>query len=83
MLRNIFKEIVLIRKELQDIKLILKFQFLRNYETERKKIGDEIVISRNILPDPLEELRKEECTLQQYRKKGKRDPVVVRRKLNR
>lgn len=83
MLRNIFKEIVLIRKELQDIKLILKFQFLRNYETERKKIGDEIVISRNILPDPLEELRKEECTLQQYRKKGKCDPVVVRRKLNR
>ncbi|MCI8992273.1 MAG: hypothetical protein HFG80_06030 [Eubacterium sp.] len=70
MLKKILKELIEIRKELQDIKLILKFHCLRgNYRTEHERVDGKLVVkSRRILPDPLEELRKEEHILQQYRK---------------
>lgn len=71
MLKKCLKELGAIRKELQDIKLILKFHCLgSNYRTKRERVDGKMVVkSRRILPDPLEELRKEERTLQQYRKK--------------
>lgn len=78
---RILKELIAIKKELQDIKLILKFQFLSNYKTTKEVIDGEMVTTRRILPDPLEELRKEEYILQQSRKSGVYNPVVVRRKL--
>lgn len=70
MVKNILEELVAIRKELQDIKLILKFRYLGNgIRIEHEKVDGKLVVkSQNILPDPLEELRKEEYTLQQYRK---------------
>ncbi len=69
MLKKILRELTAIRKELQDIKLILKFRCLRsNYEVDAERVGGKRVIKgRRILSDPLEELRKEERTLQQYR----------------
>ena len=70
MLNKILKELVAIKKELQDIKLILKFHFLgSNYRTEVKRVnGKRVVKGHRILPDPLEDLRKEEHILQQFRK---------------
>ena len=65
MFKTIVDELIAIKKELQDIKLILKFHFLSNYKTERVKMDGETIINRYILPDPLEELRKEEHILQQ------------------
>lgn len=82
MLRKILKELMEIRKELQDIKLILKFQFLSNYKTESEVIDGERILTRSILPDPLEALRKEEYILQEHRN-GECDLVVSRRKLSR
>ena len=67
MFKTIVDELIAIKKELQDIKLILKFHFLSNYKTERVKMDGETIINRYILPDPLEELRKEEHILQQSR----------------
>ncbi len=72
MIKDILKELIQIRKELQDIKLILKFKCLYNYEIERKKVNGETIRIRHIRPDPLEELRKEERTLQQCRRNGYR-----------
>ena len=57
MFKTIVDELIAIKKELQDIKLILKFHFLSNYKTERVKMDGETIINRYILPDPLEELR--------------------------
>lgn len=82
MLKKILKELVEIKRELQDIKLILKFQFLSNYKTESEIINGERFMTRSILPDPLEALRKEEDTLQERRAEGL-DLVVHRQKLNR
>ena len=81
MLKKILKELVKIRKELQDIKLILKFQFLQNYKTESVRNDKETIIYRHILPDPLEELRKEEYTLRQSRKNGDYGPFELHRRL--
>lgn len=69
MLKKILGELVAIRKELQDIKLILKFHCLGSgYRTEYERVnGKRVFKGRRILPDPLEELHKEECILQQYR----------------
>lgn len=69
MLKRVLAELVEIKKELQDIKLILKYSSLGNgVRLEHEKVDGKLVLkSRNILPDPLEELRKEECTLQKLR----------------
>lgn len=77
---NILKELITIRKELQDIKLILKSQFLSDVKSERIKTDGGTVLIHNILPDPLKELRKEEDILQQHRKNGIRSYVVGHRK---
>lgn len=83
MLKNVLQELIAIRKELQDIKLILKFHLLRNYKTESEIVDGERIVIRTVLPDPLEELHKEENTLQQCRKNGECSSVVSRRKLSR
>ncbi len=70
MLKKILQELVAIKKELRDIKLILKFRFLDNYKKDTEVIGDELVITRRILSDPLEELRKEDDTLRQHQMSG-------------
>ena len=38
MFKTIVDELIAIKKELQDIKLILKFHFLSNYKTNRRCI---------------------------------------------
>lgn len=69
MLKDILKELIAIRKELQDIKLILKFRCLGNgVRVEHERVDGKLTLkNRRILPDPLEELRKEEYILQQCR----------------
>ena len=69
MLKDILKELIAIRKELQDIKLILKFHCLgKGVRAEHERVDGKLALkNRRILPDPLEELRKEEHILQQYR----------------
>lgn len=69
MIKKILQELVAIRKELQDIKLILKFHCLGSgHQVERERVdGKRVIKGHRILPDPLKELRKEEYTLQQYR----------------
>lgn len=80
MFKTIVDELIAIKKELQDIKLILKFRFLSNYKTERVKMDGETIINRYILPDPLEELRKEEHILQQSRLNGELGPEILHRR---
>ncbi len=81
MLKKILQELIAIRKELQDIKLILKFQCLPNYRTERSLVDGKRVRTRYVLPDPLEALRKEERTLQEHRRKGNHGPFDPDKKI--
>lgn len=66
MFKTIVDELIAIKKELQDIKLILKFHFLSNYKTERVKMDGETIINRYIL--------------QQSRLNGELGPEILHRR---
>lgn len=57
---KILEELTLMRKELQNIRVILQYEFAPSYiaERERDANGRTINVTRTILEDPLEYLRK-------------------------
>ncbi len=55
---RILRELIEIRKELQNIRVILQSQFVHDYRIERKRVVGLIVITIHTLQDPLKELRK-------------------------
>lgn len=55
---EILKELVQIRQELQNIRLILEYAHVPRYRVERRKVDGKTVRIRHTLEDPLEELRK-------------------------
>lgn len=60
-----FKELVLIRKELQNIRAILQYRFAPTHERvhETDESGKQIIVRRT-LEDPLEKIRRE-CSIDQ------------------
>jgi hypothetical protein len=55
---RILRELIEIRKELQNIRVILQSQFVHDYRIERKRVDGKIVRTIHTLQDPLKELRK-------------------------
>lgn len=55
---DFLKEIITIRKELQNIRAILQSKFVQDYTVERTKVDGKTVRIRHTLEDPLEYLRK-------------------------
>lgn len=63
---QILKELTEIRKELQNIRVILQSQFVRDYEIDRKYKDGKCIRTRRTLEDPLGELRKRYCTPEEF-----------------
>ena len=59
---RILKELLEIKKELQNIRVILQSQFVRENKFDRKYVDGEFIKTPRIFGDPLEELRKLYCT---------------------
>ncbi len=55
---RILREIIEIRKEMQNIRVIPQSQFVHDYRIERKRVDGKIFITIHNIQDPLKELRK-------------------------
>lgn len=55
---KILNELIAIRKELQNIRVILQFQFIKDYTVERTKVDGRTIRTRHTLEDALGDLRK-------------------------
>ena len=55
---NILEELTLMRKELQNIRVILQDQFVKDYNVKRERIDGKVVKTFQRLEDPLGDLRK-------------------------
>lgn len=56
--KGILRELIEIKKLLQDIELILEYKFVPHYRGERTVTNGKTIRTCHILEDPLEELRK-------------------------
>ena len=66
---KMLEELTAIRKELENIRLILEYKYVPQYAVKRKRIDGKIVRIRHTLQAPLEELRTTLHTNQQHRKR--------------
>lgn len=55
---KILEELTLMRKELQNIRVILQSQFVKDYKITRERIDGKVIRTRTILEDPLGDLRR-------------------------
>lgn len=55
---KILEELTLMRKELQNIRVILQDQFVSDYDVKRERIDGKVVRTFQHLEDPLGDLRK-------------------------
>ena len=55
---KILEELTIIRKELQNIRVILQSEFVSDYTITREHVDGKVIRTRTILEDPLGELRK-------------------------